>query len=149
MEVMVLPQLQGKVARLLARAPVVIPERPWSVMSGRHRFDGSTLEFAGDPDALEKLMDRVRDCADREDNVVIWTPLPRRQRGRIPRTLRCGYTVVADGDELVVFQSVVFVPLGVVDVIATTAAGQFDVVSVHKVSAWDGTPVEEPSPVAC
>ncbi len=57
--------------------------------------------------------------------------------------------MVLDGDDLVVFQSVVFLPLGVIDVIATTPTGQFDIVAVQRVSAWDGTPVDEPAPVAC
>lgn len=126
------------VADLIANGAPVAPERAWSVVSGGERFDGGTLRI-DDPAQAKDVLDAI---AATEDHgcFVIWTPIEKRQRGRIPRALRCGYTLAATGDGTVtIFQSIVFPALDVVDIIARLASGQVVLVRSERVSAWDGT----------
>lgn len=133
------------IADLLANGAPVAPDRPWSVVSGGQRFDGETLHI-DDAAAKAVVLDALAATVE-EDCFVIWTPVEKRQRGRIPKALRCGYTLAADrhGD-VKVFQSVVFVPLDVIDILAHLASGQVVLVKGQKVSAWDGTSADDAWP---
>lgn len=130
------------IAELIADGAAVVPHRPWSVLSGGERFDGETLRI-DDPPSAYAVMDAIAATAD-EDCHVVWTPIEKRQRGRIPRALRCGYTLALSRDDaIVVFQSVVFVPLDVIDILTHLPSGQIVLVKSQKVSAWDGTSTGE------
>ncbi len=126
------------IADLIADGTSVVPHRPWSVLSGGERFDGETLRIDDAPSAYA-VMDAIAATED-EDCYAIWTPIEKRQRGRIPRALRCGFTLALNRDGgITVFQSVVFVPLDVIDIVAHLPSGQVVLVKSQKVSAWDGT----------
>jgi hypothetical protein len=130
------------IADLLANGASVAPDRPWSVVSGGQRFDGETLDI-DDSSARTAVLDGLAAMED-EACFVIWTPIEKRQRGRIPKALRCGYTLAANGAGVVtIFQSVVFVPLDVVDILAHLPSGQVVLVKSQKVSAWDGTSADD------
>ncbi|MEY4744167.1 MAG: hypothetical protein RL272_112, partial [Candidatus Parcubacteria bacterium] len=135
-----------RVARLLKRDLPLAQVRLWCVLSADWRFDGNTLAFDGTPAELRELRQRADLSAETGDTFVIWMPRLKRQRGRIPKALRCGFTVFRDGRDLIVFQSVAFVPRpGAFDLIATTGSGQFVAVPAYHVASWDGTSVDEPA----
>ena len=140
-------QDNGALKRLLddVKVPTAV-ERLWCVLRGEWSFDASEIDFDGSPGELEEIRERIERSVDSEGDVfVIWTPRAKRQRGRIPKSLRCGFTVFLDGDRLIAFQSVTFVPRpGAIDLIASTATGQFLAVPGYYVAAWDGSSVDDP-----
>lgn len=141
-----IPQDHGAIARLLSKNVPTAEPRMWCVLSGEWSFDGGAIRFDGTPAELQEIRERVERSADAGDVFIVWTPRTKRQRGRIPRSLRCGYTVFMDGNHLVAFQSVAFVPRpGAIDLIASTPSGQFLAVPCYHVAAWDGSPVDEPT----
>ncbi|MEY4745246.1 MAG: hypothetical protein RL272_1191 [Candidatus Parcubacteria bacterium] len=134
------------VARLLKKDVPLAPERLWCVLSAELKFDGHRLAFDGTPAELRDLRERADLSADTGGIFVIWMPRLKRQRGRIPKSLRCGFTVFSDGRDLIIFQSVAFVPrAGAFDLIATTSSGQFVAVPAYHVAAWDGSSVDDPT----
>ena len=139
------PQQDDTVARLLERDIPTVPGRLWCVLAGEWKFDGNRIAFDGTRAELRDLRDAAEQ-AEAGDRLVVWMPRLKRQRGRIPKSLRCGYTVFNDGQHLIAFQSVVFVPrAGKIDLIATTSSGQFVTVPALDVAAWDGSPVDAPT----
>lgn len=139
------PQQDDTVARLLDRDIPTVPGRMWCVLAGEWKFDGNRIAFDGTRAELRDLRDAAEQ-AEAGDRLVVWMPRLKRQRGRIPKSLRCGFTVFNDGQHLIAFQSVVFVPRpGKIDLIATTSSGQFVTVPAHDVAAWDGSPVDAPT----
>lgn len=139
------PQQDAIVARLLERDVPTVPGRLWCVLAGEWKFDGYRIAFDGRPSELRALREAA-EMAENGTTLVVWMPRLRRQRGRIPKSLRCGYTVFNDGRDLIAFQSVVFVPRpGKIDLIATTSSGQFVTVPAYDVAAWDGSPVDAPT----
>lgn len=141
-------QDHGALKRLLDDMKVpTAQERLWCVLSGQWDFDGCVIPFDGDRPALEEVRESIeRSVATEGSSFVIWTPRNKRQRGRIPKSLRCGYTVFLDGSRLIALQSVVFVPRpGEIDLLASTPTGQFLSVPGYHVAAWDGTAVDEPA----
>lgn len=139
------PLQDDTVARLLERDIPTVPGRLWCVLAGEWKFDGNRIAFDGTRAELRDLRDAA-EHAEAGDRLVIWMPRLKRQRGRIPKSLRCGYTVFNDGQHLIAFQSVVFVPrAGKIDLVATTSSGQFVTVPMHDVAAWDGSPVDAPT----
>jgi hypothetical protein len=129
------------VARLMAACVPTAPGRAWCVLSDGWKFDGGEIAFDGTAEEREQLMALI-DRSMEEDFFVIWTPSEKRQKGSIPRSLRCGFTVFRDGDDLICFQSVVFAPLpGAIDLVATTRTGQYVTVRAYDVSSWDGTSI--------
>lgn len=140
-------QDHGAIKRLLdeVKVPTAV-ERLWCVLRGAWSFDGCEIDFDGSEAELQDVRERIERSVDSEGDVfVIWTPREKRQRGRIPRSLRCGYTVFMDGDRLIALQSVTFVPRpGAIDLLASTGSGQFLAVPGYYVAAWDGTAVDEP-----
>jgi hypothetical protein len=134
------------IAQLIADGAAIIPDRPWSVVSGGERFDGESLSITDGPSAYA-VLDTLAATED-GNHVVIWTPIEKRQRGRIPRALRCGYTLATNRHGgITVFQSVVFAPLDVIDIVAHLPSGQVVLVKSQRVSAWDGTSVDESHPL--
>jgi len=141
-----IPQDHDAIARLLSKKVPTAEARLWCVLAGEWSFDGGTIDFDGSPAEFREICERATRSADFADAFVIWTPRTKRQRGRIPRSLRCGYTVFQDGRHLVAFQSVAFVPRpGEIDLIASTPTGQFLAVPGYHVAAWDGSAVDEPT----
>ncbi|HTK04984.1 MAG TPA: hypothetical protein VL500_05335 [Candidatus Eisenbacteria bacterium] len=139
-------QDNATLSRLLSENVPTAEARMWCVLAGEWSFDGSVITFDGAPEEFQDIRDRIARSIDDGDIFVIWTPRTKRQRGRIPRSLRCGYTVFLDGNRLVAFQSVAFVPRpGAIDLIASTPTGQFLAVPSYHVAAWDGSPVDEPT----
>lgn len=140
-----LTQDHDAIARLLSKNVPTANERLWCVLSSEWRFDGSRLTFDGTAAQREELFAVAARSAESGGVFAVWTPREKRQRGRIPRSLRCGFTVFPDGDRLIVFQSVVFVPRpGKIDLIATTRTGQYVSVPEYIVASWDGSPIDEP-----
>ena len=140
-----LTQDHSAIARLLSKNVPTADVRLWCVLSAEWKFDGSRLAFDGTAAELEEIRSAATRSAESCDIFVIWMPREKRQRGRIPKALRCGFTVFMDGKDLVIFQSVVFVPRhGEFDLVATTQSGQFVSVPGYHVAAWDGSPVDEP-----
>ncbi|HTM67724.1 MAG TPA: hypothetical protein VL426_00340 [Candidatus Binatia bacterium] len=141
-------QDHGAIKRLLddLKVPTAV-ERLWCVLSGDWSFDGCRIGFDGTAEEFREIRERIERSVDSEgDMFVIWTPRDKRQRGRIPKSLRCGFTVFLDGDKLIALQSVAFVPRpGAIDLLASTPTGQFLAVPGYHVAAWDGTPVDEPA----
>lgn len=139
------PQQDDTIARLLERDIPTVPGRLWCVLAGEWKFDGNRIAFDGTPAELRELREAA-DNAESGSTLVVWMPRLKRQRGRIPKSLRCGFTVFNDGQHLIAFQSVAFVPRpGKIDLIATTSSGQFVTVPVHDVAAWDGSSVDAPT----
>lgn len=138
----------GAIKRLLdeVKVPTAV-ERLWCVLRGEWDFDGCEIRFDGTPDELREVRERIeRSVSEDGHSFVIWTPRTKRQKGRIPKSLRCGYTVFLDGDRLIALQSVTFVPRpGAIDLLSTTPTGQFVAVPGYYVAAWDGTAVDEPA----
>jgi hypothetical protein len=135
----------GTVARLLQRDIPTVPSRIWCVLAGEWKFDGNRIAFDGKPAEHRALRDAAEHSED-GNMLLIWMPRLRRQRGRIPKSLRCGFTVFNDGQHLIAFQSVAFVPrAGKIDLIATTSSGQFVTVPTSDVASWDGSSIDAPT----
>lgn len=134
------------VARMLKKNVPLAEQRLWCVLSADWRFDGNKIAFDGTPAELRDLRENIARSAEQGDVFVIWMPRMKRQRGRIPKSLRCGYTVFREGRDLIAFQSVAFVPRpGAFDLIATTASGQYVAVPAYHVASWDGSSVDDPA----
>lgn len=134
------------VARMLKEDVPLAKQQLWCVLSGDWRFDGNKIAFDGTPAELRSLREHVARSAEQGDVFVVWMPRMKRQRGRIPKSLRCGFTVFRDGGDLIAFQSVTFVPRpGTFDLIATTASGQYVAVPAFYVASWDGSSVDDPA----
>ncbi len=134
------------VARLLKKDIPLAEERLWCVLSSDWRFDGSKVAFDGSFAELGELRGLIERSVQDRDVFVVWMPRMKRQRGRIPKSLRCGFTIFRDGRDLIAFQSIAFVPRpGAFDLIATTPCGQFVAVPAYHVASWDGSPVDDPA----
>ncbi len=136
---------QNRIARLTLGISSLISDRAWCPMSGKLLLDGTTFMFF----LTDEENTRVRFCI--EDfliggSAVIWQPHER--TSHLLPSLNAGWTLALDGDDLVIFQRVVFPEIGVIDVLTELPQGRVIVASVQRVSAWDDTPFGITAPLA-
>ena len=136
---------QDRIARLTLGVSNLIPDRAWCSVSGKLLLDGTTFMFV----LTDEEDARVRFCI--EDfliggSAVIWQPHER--SSHLLPSLNIGWTLTLDGDDLVIFQRVIFPEIGVIDVLTELPQGRIVVASVYRVSAWDDTPFGITAPLA-
>jgi hypothetical protein len=139
----------GAVTRLIERGAKTVDEKAWSTIAGRWLFDGNAIPFDGTTGQKADIEGFIENSEEHGDWLVVWTPRLRhaKQRGRIPVSLRCGFTVFSLDGDLVAFQSVIFVPRRV-DLLASLPCGQFVHVPPYDASPWDGRSYDALQPKA-
>lgn len=137
----VLQERQERIDRLRERFE--IPKRHWLGAPGTFAADGRTIIFEGMPAdraELSSVLVEVETEGEDTPEVVVFIPHRRLLLGTLSPSLRGGYLLRIERDEIIAFQMVA-VHARYAGEFLKTDSGEYLIVPKDRVAAWDGTSV--------